>query len=395
MSKRYVVYLVHADQGKSARVLRARVRSALKLLDIPGDLLSIRSSLPPVDDAQTVRVCIYLGSKRGKGNASCHAAIQTALERGIATFPVVPQGALFTEVTPEILNEFNAFQCDGRDPFRRLSQVILRTLHLTDIQRRVFISYARKDATAMAEQLWEALSARGFEVFLDRVSLDTGANWRERLFEALERKSFVLMIESPEAVTAKGVEMEFNYARERDMGLLTLTWHQTVDRGLTLPGIYEKYRTHLPKSALRSDRVGNVRLKSHVVQKVLDEIESRHAEALLRRRRAVLGSLMRALEWQGISFKGISQWSLVADMVARGWKYDLVFSVTPRAPEVPDLYVLDSARQYDKGREADGILVHTMRAVPSQTAGLLDWVIAGRRIKSIADDEIVRFVSGL
>lgn len=46
---------------------------------------------------------------------------------------------------------------------------------------RVFISYARRDASAFAEELLQGLEVAGFEAFLDRHDIAAGEDWEARL----------------------------------------------------------------------------------------------------------------------------------------------------------------------------------------------------------------------
>ncbi len=51
---------------------------------------------------------------------------------------------------------------------------------------RVFISYARKDGTELAERLHGDLGRRGFQVWLDTKEIGGGAAWTEEIEEALD-----------------------------------------------------------------------------------------------------------------------------------------------------------------------------------------------------------------
>lgn len=85
----------------------------------------------------------------------------------------------------------------------------------------VFLSYAVKDwgtVSVVAEEL-EAQGDR-VKVFLDRVSLDVGSAWQQKLYEAIDDCRKVIAILSPAYLESKWCLEEFNIAlcRQRDTG---------------------------------------------------------------------------------------------------------------------------------------------------------------------------------
>ncbi len=222
--------------------------------------------------------------------------------------------------------------------------------------------------------------------------MEPGADFQERLFDALDEKSFVLLVESPDVLSSKWVEEEVSYARKRNMGFLALTWPQSLMAGREMPGIYEKYRVRIPDAAISVDG-DQGRISEPFLERVVDKVEQRHAAAFLRRRRELMGSVWSALKMAGIDYTGVADWSLVAITAGRkGRTRDQVISITPRAPDTPDLYALDGERAK---LNADGVLVHTTRHLPYDRGSVLEWVIGNRSLKLVPEDEIVAFVETL
>jgi len=77
----------------------------------------------------------------------------------------------------------------------------------------VFVSYSRKDDAA-GSQVANALRNK-FRVFFDLQCIDTGVAWQQRIFEALESCRQVIAIYSPDYVTSKVCQEEFNIAWAR------------------------------------------------------------------------------------------------------------------------------------------------------------------------------------
>src|SRR5271169_2937480 len=61
-------------------------------------------------------------------------------------------------------------------------------------ERRVFISYARKDGAALAQRLQKDLKEQGFDAWLDTQRVSGGATWTTDIEHALDEAEFVLAL---------------------------------------------------------------------------------------------------------------------------------------------------------------------------------------------------------
>lgn len=68
---------------------------------------------------------------------------------------------------------------------------------------RVFISYARSDCSAFAEELLAGLEVAGFDPFLDRHDIAAGEDWEARLGGLIQSADTIVFVISPAAVTSK------------------------------------------------------------------------------------------------------------------------------------------------------------------------------------------------
>jgi hypothetical protein len=67
----------------------------------------------------------------------------------------------------------------------------------------VFISYARSDASAFAEDLLAGLEVAGFEPFLDRHDIAAGEDWEARLGALIQAADTVVFVVSPAAAQSE------------------------------------------------------------------------------------------------------------------------------------------------------------------------------------------------
>src|SRR5215471_3466791 len=68
---------------------------------------------------------------------------------------------------------------------------------------KVFISYARRDASVFAEELLQGLEVAGFEAFLDRHDIAAGEAWEARLGGLIQTADTVVFVLSPAAVASE------------------------------------------------------------------------------------------------------------------------------------------------------------------------------------------------
>ena len=59
---------------------------------------------------------------------------------------------------------------------------------------RVFISYARKDGSALAQRLQKDLNENGYEAWLDKQRIEGGASWTNTIEEAIDSVDYVLAL---------------------------------------------------------------------------------------------------------------------------------------------------------------------------------------------------------
>jgi hypothetical protein len=79
----------------------------------------------------------------------------------------------------------------------------------------VFLSYARDDDEPSVKRLCEDLTARGFEVWWDRVSMPSrGLTFPREIRDAIDACDRLVLVVGPDAVTSDYVQVERRYALE-------------------------------------------------------------------------------------------------------------------------------------------------------------------------------------
>jgi hypothetical protein len=157
----------------------------------------------------------------------------------------------------------------GGDPQRLASLVAQRALH--GARPGLFISYRRLDSAAVADQLFDEMSHRGFRVFLDRFSVTTGRLVQQEIAEELADRDVVLVLETDNILQSRWTSWEIAFARTYRLGLLALQWPGAP----TLRGISDRRSINPGRGGI---------LTANELRSAADFIERGHTLASLTRR---------------------------------------------------------------------------------------------------------------
>lgn len=96
---------------------------------------------------------------------------------------------------------------------------------------RVFISYSRKDA-AIADDLARALSARGFEAYLDKKDILPGEPWQDRIGALIQSADAVVFLVSPDSVASPVCSWEVEEAERQRKRIIPVVHRACADEAV-------------------------------------------------------------------------------------------------------------------------------------------------------------------
>jgi hypothetical protein len=149
--------------------------------------------------------------------------LQDFLDRGIPILPVVSTLNRVTEEVPTLLRPFNCLGYDITGPVRTAT-ALMECAGLLPRQRRVFVSYRRDEARAAALQLFDELSARLFEVFLDTHGIAPADDFQSMLWHKLCDSDVLLMLDTPNYFESRWTNAEFGRALAKGISVLRVGW---------------------------------------------------------------------------------------------------------------------------------------------------------------------------
>ncbi|MEX1365129.1 MAG: toll/interleukin-1 receptor domain-containing protein [Nannocystaceae bacterium] len=214
------------DNGDALR--RQQVEQALR-----SQATELEIDLDVVDDDGTRlgadELVVYLGTKGAPSISSAqHDALADHAEQR-AMLPVLdtPEDAQWLPDPVKPINALIAGRFGAQWPAAVVDEILSR-LYLRRRTRRVFISYRRIDSLGIARQLLDALTKRGFEVFLDEVSIPPSEDFQRSLEAWLIDADLVLVLASPRFEESKWTTEEISFAGNANIGMLVVGWPPEV-----------------------------------------------------------------------------------------------------------------------------------------------------------------------
>lgn len=242
----------------------------------------------------TASVAVFFGAA---GSTYPEAPKMTRL--GVPVVPVVSTVAQVAAELPPDLRNINALISDPADTaLRRVVSAALQCLGLLPAQRRAFISYRREESADVALQLFEALSARHFDVFLDTHSVSAAADFQAVLWHRLCDSDVLVMLDTPGYFGSRWTTEEWGKAIAKHISMLQLVWPEHE------PSRHSRLAT---TKWLAADDFNDTRLTAARVSDIALELERVRSVSVALRHSNMVGTLRTAVEDLGGSVEGVGQ----------------------------------------------------------------------------------------
>jgi hypothetical protein len=292
--------------------------------------------------------------------------------------PAEPRTAY--ETLPSELQRSNIAFWHG-EAMAELALTLLARAGVSDLDRRLFISYRRSETQALANQLFAALTARNVSVFLDTVSVEPGVDFQTRLFEQLADQSMLLALQSASFSHSTWTRQEVEFAVANGLPLLILRL-PGLDKSDLLPGSRAGEQLDLEPADLQP---GELQAGGQGPGPLLSaEALERFMAAILRvHDLELVGQLgqMRQRTLEALRRHGISGRLAQAGVAIHGGGSPPRWSLVPcaRPPGIAELYAASSFAEPGHGRQR--VVVGRAGSLPLERRQQMDWAIDGRNVQ--------------
>jgi hypothetical protein len=277
---KYQIAIFSTSDEPLVEILKDTIRIRINELGIESDFLTFLddSNFASFDPkAPTVGVFMALTE-----NPVASESLQSLIRAGIMVVPVVRS---LNDVNSHVVVELhgiNALQLSAEDPrLETIVGVLFEGLNLLRKRRRVFISYRRSETQSVAIQLYETLDRRGFDAFLDTVSIRPGEPFQEVLWQRLADTDVIVLLDSPGFMQSRWTTEELARANSTNIQILQLIWPATR---------FESSAAFSRPIILSNDDFETVatagfsaKLKESVAERLAIEVESLRARAIAAR----------------------------------------------------------------------------------------------------------------
>ncbi|WP_374343047.1 toll/interleukin-1 receptor domain-containing protein [Azonexus sp.] len=149
--------------------------------------------------------------------------LDALMQRAIPIIPVVSDTAKVRDELPDVLRHINCldYRAGGA---QRVATGLLECAGLLPRQRRVFLSYRRDEARQAALQLFDAFTARLFDVFLDTHGIAPAEDFQTMLWHRLCDSDVLVMLDTPNYFGSRWTSAEFGRALAKNIAVLRVAW---------------------------------------------------------------------------------------------------------------------------------------------------------------------------
>lgn len=283
MKYKYQLILLGSEVPIKQDIL-GQIKSELKNLGLPEDIIKI---IEPSDvgceyKGNQPAFAIYFGDI--DGNFKDLDATEKLIKDGTMILPIYfNDGAFGTEVPKELENQ-NGIQFK-KNELNRIANIVLQSFELLRSTRKVFISYRRAESTSVAIQLYEALEAHCFDVFLDTHSIEKGEPFQDELWHRMTDCDVVVLLNTPGFLESHWCKEEFAEAAAKQIGVVQLVWPNHKIKDID-PSSFLSYPIQLIDNnfidAIYSDKEKS-KLTPDAIVKIISEVESVRARNLAAR----------------------------------------------------------------------------------------------------------------
>lgn len=277
--------------------LRHKVDLALQDLEISSNAITFLSNInASTRSLNAPMMAVFFGSQENIADTSL---VTELIDDSIVVAPVVSDLSQVDVEIPPQLRHINAIVLGPNDEgIARLVTLILETFRLLRRERRLFISYKRTESQPLADRLYDALDARGFDVFIDVRSVPPAADFQSQLWHRMSDSDVVVLIDTPGFREGRWTAEELARANATNVQILHLLWPGQKEDSTSSFSHFMKLK--------RRDFIGLFPLRGRwpakgLVMRICDEVERLRASAIAARHWYLVDNFCDAARDEGLN----------------------------------------------------------------------------------------------
>ena len=302
--------------------------------------------------------------------------LRVLLSNGDTIYPLYFGESTFELETPDCIQAMNGHRYSDEEIDKYVNYA-LESLRLLRKTRKVFISYKRTDSTAVANQLFDVLTRRNFDVFLDSYVIRGADNFQEELFHRLSDCDVLLQLHTNGFKNSKWCRREVEMANLKQIGLIEVIWpNAKLERWSELC-----YPYHLKSEDFKRRRFKNNKtlLNSKTLNIIARDVESVRARNLAARQDNIIGEFVK--EAQKVGKVLIQELYYLMERTAAGKQR--LFLPAVGIPSSFDYYESLDFRKLLQDEHLEIYLLYDELRIRERWINHLDWLDSSLEVKSI------------
>jgi len=243
-------------------------------------------------EQQRTAAAVFFGGKDAP-----QANLQSLLRKAIPVLPVVSQPAKLHEEIPPALQHLNCLSYSAGGA-QRVTTALLECACLLPRQRRVFVSYRRNEAREAAVQLFDAISSRLFDVFLDTHGIAPAEDFQSVLWHRLCDSDVLVMLDTPNYFNSRWTKAEFGRALAKGISVLRIGWPDST------PSVQTATASRAELLAEEVDP-STGRLAEQAIARICLQLEAVRSQSHAVRNLNLVSNLRHAIEKIGGTVEGV------------------------------------------------------------------------------------------
>ncbi|MEM8488085.1 MAG: toll/interleukin-1 receptor domain-containing protein, partial [Bacteroidota bacterium] len=181
---------------------------------------------------------------------------------------------------------------------QRIASAMLECAGLLPRQRRVFLSYRRDEAREAALQLFDELSSRSFDVFLDTHGIAPAEDFQAVMWHRLCDSDVLVMLDTPNYFASRWTSAEFGRALAKGIMVLRIGWPDCTP---------SKRTATASRAELLPEEVDTEtgRLKDEAISRICLQLEAVRSQSHAVRNLNLVSNLRQAIEQIGGNVIGV------------------------------------------------------------------------------------------
>jgi hypothetical protein len=202
----------------------AQIKSQAHALGLAADTIQVMDEIDvPARDRKRPFIGVFVGY-HGATDAA-HPVLPALLKDSVVILPLVAALSSASTSIPPSLSHINCLECPSAKPnVERIVSVLFENFRLLRAERRLFISYRRRESQGVAIQLYETLDAAGFDVFLDTHGVPPATDFQSILWHRLADSDVVILLDTPDFRASRWTVQELGRANATSIQILHLLW---------------------------------------------------------------------------------------------------------------------------------------------------------------------------